>query len=314
MPVYNAEKYLNRSIQSILNQSVQDFELIIVNDGSTDSSEAICQKFASKDSRIKFISQPNSGASAARNTALSLVTSPWVTFCDADDYVYPHWLQNFVTSISDDYDLLVQGLKTDRSFDGSRTGLEYSCGFDLDNVNALIQLYKENILGYTVVKAFRTEIIKNQNIIFDTNLRFREDEVFVLNYLRFVRRVKSIIDTGYFYFVPNFDKKYKMSVDDSIYLCESLNHMQSYFNGIQEHRFFQAPLGFLSDAYIIKMVQDDRKNWHVYLQKIKNLLRDNSNYHPMNNKLKKLILSNRFDWLSFLILMSYFYTRKIFRK
>lgn len=313
MPVYNVEKYLRRCVDSILSQSFTDFELILVNDGSTDSSAGICKEYIAKDSRIRFVSQSNAGASAARNIGMEHASAPWITFCDADDFVYPNWLQNFVKCFYDNYDLLIQGFETDKFLDDSRTTHKLACDFELDNRNALIKLYQDNIVGYTVVKAFRSDIIKKYQIRFDTKLKLREDEVFVLDYMRFARRVKAISDIGYYYFVPDFDKKYSMSNDSIIYLNKILNSKHNYFEGVQEYRFYQAPLGFLSDAHIVKMVKEDRNNWRHYLQYIKELLYDNKQYHPMNPRLKHLILSNHFDWANFIILVAYYYTRKMFR-
>lgn len=94
IPIYNAEDYLESCIASIHSQSFQDWELILVNDGSTDSSLAICQKFADTDSRIKIFSQENKGQAAARNFGLLQATRPYVTFIDADDEIASNTLQD----------------------------------------------------------------------------------------------------------------------------------------------------------------------------------------------------------------------------
>jgi glycosyltransferase len=311
MPVYNGAPFLHRSIDSILGQSFHDFELIIVDDGSTDSSASICQEYSQKDSRIRLISQSNSGVSAARNTGIEHVSATWITFCDADDYVYPNWLQNFANCISDDYDLLIQGFETDRSFDGSQSGEKCFFDFDLDNTNALIQVCQDGILGYTFVKAFRSEIIEKYQIRFDTKLKFREDEVFVLDYIRYARRVKAIPNIGYFYFVPDFNKKYDMSVNSYNYVLESINDRHNYFDGIQEYSFYKRTLGDLSDGYILKMVKEGRRNLHSNLKCIKDFVHKNMSYHPMNPRLKQFLLNNRYDWVSYFILASYYYSRKM---
>ena len=76
MPVYNAEKYLSAAVESILSQNYPYFELILVDDGSTDSSPALCGEFSRKDDRVKLLSRPNGGAAAARNAGLAVATSP----------------------------------------------------------------------------------------------------------------------------------------------------------------------------------------------------------------------------------------------
>ena len=85
VPVYNVEKYLRRCVDSILNQTFTDFELILVDDGSPDNSPAICYEYAVKDSRIKVIHKVNGGVSSARNVGLDVAKGEWICFVDSDD-------------------------------------------------------------------------------------------------------------------------------------------------------------------------------------------------------------------------------------
>lgn len=93
VPVYRAEKYLPACIESILNQTFSDFSLILVDDGSPDRCGEICEEYAKKDSRITVLHQKNQGQSAARNHALSVTASPWVSFVDSDDLIHPQTLE-----------------------------------------------------------------------------------------------------------------------------------------------------------------------------------------------------------------------------
>lgn len=99
IPVYNVEKYLVRCINSILNQSFENFELILVNDGSTDNSLEICKTYLNKDKRIKLVSQANKGLSAARNTGLSYAKGNYICFVDSDDFVEKDYLLLLLNSI-----------------------------------------------------------------------------------------------------------------------------------------------------------------------------------------------------------------------
>lgn len=94
VPVYNVEKYLNRCIDSILNQTFSNFELIIIDDGSTDSSGEICDKYASSDNRVIVKHIKNGGVSNARNVALEMITRDYVAFCDSDDNFHPEIMQS----------------------------------------------------------------------------------------------------------------------------------------------------------------------------------------------------------------------------
>ena len=91
IPIYNAEKDLKRCIDSVLTQSYQNFELILINDGSKDLSGMICQEYAQIDNRIKYFCQDNSGVSAARNLGIKKSTGTWISFIDADDYIEPDY-------------------------------------------------------------------------------------------------------------------------------------------------------------------------------------------------------------------------------
>ncbi len=102
VPVYNVEKYLSRCIDSILGQSFEDFELILINDGSLDNCPNICDQYAARDSRITVIHQKNAGVSAARNAGLNVVTGEWITFADSDDFFDKNAFEIIFTEIAKD--------------------------------------------------------------------------------------------------------------------------------------------------------------------------------------------------------------------
>lgn len=87
VPIYNVEKYLARCVDSIVNQTYKDFELILVDDGSPDNSGKICDEYAKKDSRIKVVHKKNGGLSDARNAGMAVATGEYISFIDSDDYV-----------------------------------------------------------------------------------------------------------------------------------------------------------------------------------------------------------------------------------
>lgn len=97
IPVYNVEKYLAECVDSVLGQTCQDYEIILVDDGATDSSGAMCDEYAQKDARIRVIHQPNGGLSAARNAGLSAASGEYIYFLDSDDYIEPTTLVDLVS-------------------------------------------------------------------------------------------------------------------------------------------------------------------------------------------------------------------------
>lgn len=106
IPVYNAEKTIERCVRSILNQNYDNIELLLINDGSTDNSKRICEALAEKDKRIIFFSQDNQGVSIARNTGLKRSSGDYITFVDADDYILPDYLSCLVKYMEEGIDVV----------------------------------------------------------------------------------------------------------------------------------------------------------------------------------------------------------------
>lgn len=100
VPVYNAEKTIGKTIESILNQSYPFFELLIINDGSIDSTQKICDEYVQTDNRIRIISQPNMGPSVARNTGITQATGNWIAFVDGDDIIHPNMIELLMRALS----------------------------------------------------------------------------------------------------------------------------------------------------------------------------------------------------------------------
>lgn len=107
VPVYNIEKYIEKCILSVIEQTYTDFELLLINDGSTDSSYQICKQWANKDPRVKVFSQNNSGVSSARNWGLELAQGEYICFVDGDDWLDPSFLEKTMSKMTDDIDLVV---------------------------------------------------------------------------------------------------------------------------------------------------------------------------------------------------------------
>lgn len=213
VPVYNTEKYLHRCVDSILSQSFTNFELLLIDDGSSDKSSEICDKYAENDTRVRVFHKENGGVSSARNVGLDNANGEWVTFVDSDDYVYDNYLNNFDVYKNKDFDLINQGLRIDKNFNGCG---EFKFSFRGGRDEWLNEATQNGTFGYTVIKLFKLEIIRKNNIYFNTELRFQEDELFVLNYLSACKSVKSVSKIGYFYFVPDWGKYIGGNVENKI--------------------------------------------------------------------------------------------------
>lgn len=211
VPVYKAEKYLHRCVDSILAQTFTDFELILVDDGSPDNSGAICDEYAAKDNRVKVIHKENGGASDARNKGLDVAIGELLCFADSDDIVDNNFLEIFNEK---DADIVVQGFFRNDIDDGNGRKEGYvpieEGFFDTNNVDKFIDIIcKANNIGYLVTRAFKREIIERKHLRLNTEYKLREDQEFILRYMLECKTFATINKGAYHYDVPiNFTMKY----------------------------------------------------------------------------------------------------------
>ena len=123
IPIYNNEKYIEKCIDSVINQTYQNWELILVDDGSTDNSLSLCERYK-KDIRVKIIHQENSGVSVARNNGIKETTGKYITFIDSDDFVDRNYCSMLISFMRDDVSMVVLGLKK-LKIDGTLTTLSH---------------------------------------------------------------------------------------------------------------------------------------------------------------------------------------------
>lgn len=199
-PVHNEEMYFERCVSSVLKQKFTDWELILVDDGSTDKSGEMCDRYAATDSRIKVLHQSQKGYSGARNAGLDLVTSDYVTLVDADDFIEENALEIAYRNMTEnDVDLVIGGHKIIMYQDESRTdihaemlGVPEADYFFETKDYAEAGEYIVNLCGtlfYCVWgKLYRMDIIRDHGLRFDTNILVQEDVNFTFCYLYHTRR------------------------------------------------------------------------------------------------------------------------------
>ena len=201
VPIYNVEKYLNRCIDSILNQTFTDFELILVDDGSPDRSGKICDEYAEKDDRVKVIHKQNGGVSAARNTGIDEAVGEYIMFVDSDDYIDSMMLQVMFSEKSED--VILSGLKY-VDMDGNLIKEYKENEFSAIGQNLFIEEYyidmnKKCILNGPYNKLFKRSIIKENNIKFNESISICEDGLFVVNFLQHCKTFSNINEAYYNY-------------------------------------------------------------------------------------------------------------------
>jgi glycosyltransferase involved in cell wall biosynthesis len=186
VPVYNTEKYLDRCIQSILAQTYTDFELLLIDDGSTDSSGAICDKYAEQDSRVRVFHKENGGVTSARKLGVLESCGEYIFLLDADDYIYKNSLVNLLTNMKEEYDLVISNCMKKETFESD----EYLRILLLDNK------YKA-----PWGKLYRTSLLKD-NYVFETSRYFKVGEDFLMQ-LRMMKnmnkKVHCITSDDYYY-------------------------------------------------------------------------------------------------------------------
>ncbi len=196
-PVYNAERFLRQTANCIFKQKYSDYQWILVDDGSNDTSGIICDELADKDSRVNVIHQSNSGVSAARNVALQEAKGEWIVFLDADDEVTPEWLQNYVEAITYDVDIVFQGAVIKSNSSEKRIQLE-DTRLSVDCfINLWQNRYKE--LGSAWSKMIRTSLIKSNKVQFQVGINNFEDWIFLTQCLCFASGICFISGVGYIY-------------------------------------------------------------------------------------------------------------------
>lgn len=187
IPVYNTEKYLRQSIDSVLVQTYSAWELILIDDGSADGSERICDEYALKDSRIRVYHTKNRGVSAARNMGLEHAAGEWIAFLDSDDLMLPNALETYVR-YSDDTDLVIAGVRYEqdgRIFYCAETERTYGYVYEVgQSIPAM-----ERILSYIHGRIYRKSSLVHR---FDEMMRFGEDRVFNLEYISRKNRIREI--------------------------------------------------------------------------------------------------------------------------
>lgn len=198
IPVYNAKETLRRCLDSLVRQQFSDYELLLINDGSTDGSDAICREYASTYSCVRYFAKENGGVSSARNLGLEQAKGEYILFVDSDDYVSEDYFALLSHTLeSNAVDLLMFGY---RNFGGAST--EWDTGVFCEETEsgvakrisfAVCQYLFSSLLS----KAFKRQIIERDNIRFSNDLAIGEDQAFIFTYAMHIRSIGSIEDHLY---------------------------------------------------------------------------------------------------------------------
>lgn len=229
VPVYNTAWNLDRCIQSLINQTYTNIEIILINDGSTDRSLEICQNYAAKDERIVVLNKTNSGVSDTRNLGILKASSEYISFVDSDDWVDETYIENFnIERINVNRFIAVQGIVYDvANRDLQNVMFEYP-SLKLSIPESVEEIRRYNIFnnGCPVAKLFSKRVIIENNLLFNSRLSLNEDHLFVLDYYACI---------------------------DDIFLCDSINYHYYFDYKIPSlTKSFHSSLEYIDIAYFIK--------------------------------------------------------------
>lgn len=267
IPVYNVEIYLERCIESVLNQTYKDLEVILVNDGSTDTSGVMCDNFSQQDKRIKVIHQLNAGLSEARNTGLKHITGEFVMFVDSDD-----WLEEDAVSFlleqlqSYSADMVVGGVSRTSEFKQySQSNIEVVLMNQEEYVKKYFKIGSQSIEYYVWNKLYRKEIV--EDILYPSGF-FAED---VPTTFQYILKSEKIVVTNkiiYNYFInPNsltsrFTERYFDVLKGWDLVCNyaTQNRNKKYIEWAKLNRY-RADLALLTEIALASNYKDLRKDF-----------------------------------------------------
>ncbi len=184
VPVYNVENYIRRCIDSLLAQTFTDIEILLIDDGSKDTSGAICDEYALIDGRIRVIHKTNGGVSSARNVGLDNAAGTYIMFCDPDDYVELTWCERMYAAIEQSGGFFACCGHNRVTTSGKIEKTKFLQVDTSDAAKTLVELYKKYALSNVCFKIFSLVMIRNNDLHFDETISNAEDTIFTLQYLK----------------------------------------------------------------------------------------------------------------------------------
>lgn len=324
VPVYNVEKYLERCLNSLINQTLKDIEIIIVNDGTLDNSLDICNKFALKDKRIKIYSKENEGLGLTRNYGIQFATGKYIAFVDSDDFVDISFYEKLYNSAEENKCDVCFGEYILNMPDNSKKNIKSGkLDFGLTTIKARelllcmlnVQDLKYHKIGMSVWRAiYQRDLIKKNNICFLSEREYiSEDICFNFEVLERAKKV-SIVQGVYYYYCYNsvsLSHSYRKDrLDKTKKLINKLKELSNYFN---ESDIIEKGLNDLFISYIHGILYQEVKNKNPLMLKyknIKNILDDKDVISCLKEKNRKGAKQDFIDFFikkkcTFIILLIY---------
>lgn len=271
VPIYNTEKYLRHCIDSILNQSFTDFELLLIDDGSKDRSGFICDEYAKKDSRIHVCHKKNAGIASARNTGLDLSHCDWIAYIDGDDWVEPSYLEELYTAATNnDADIAICGFRF--AFDDGHYSYQSPCVWE-DNKEYSMSQYISSIWTSAWGSIQKRSLYTTNGVRSPDGIGYCEDFHLMVRLCYFANKIISIDRPLYNY------RQHAASIVHS--LCEKTWHDEikvykniiDFFDINDVYETYKKPMAWRT----LKAAQDMTLN-PAYFEDFKNYNPDKKDY------------------------------------
>lgn len=243
LPVYNGAPFLQRAVESVINQTLQSWELILVNDGSTDNTESICKEYLQKEKRIHYISQDNRGLSAARNAGFSYAVGQYIAFLDADDFISPTYYEQLIHEQKNHpADFIVTGFIREFHHENGEKHIT-TIHWEQKRIDVSKQIgdaCRSNKFYHIYIhvwnKLYRRDFLQRYRITFDETLRYGEDVPYNIRVLSHCSSILFSEHVGYHY------------------VCHSSLRLTNSWNDTL----------LKSNAHIYRqIVQHESTNWHI---------------------------------------------------
>lgn len=280
VPIYNVENYLNKCVATIVNQTYKNLEIILVDDGSTDNSGALCDQWKKKDSRIKVIHKDNGGLSSARNAGLSDATGNYIMFEDSDDWLEIDLIERCVKRIQqDNSDVVIFGYR--KVDEKENTIEELTFGNDTFSNQSLMEQLHTRILemsfGYAWNKLYDLNVIKNSGIENDGKIIDREDLVFNMHLISHWKKISYMEYVGYNYLQRNTSLLHNSNLARLKNIgpfCEKIYVIEIANDKVKRKVYNMNVLHYLSDCIIKNIIWNDQLNKKEKIQCIKQIIRE----------------------------------------
>ena len=254
VPVYNAEPFLRKCMDSLVSQTLKEIEIICVDDGSLDQSGKILDEYASRDARVRVFHQQNQGPSSARNNGMKEAHAPYIIFCDGDDWCAPSMCEEMLKAIQGGAEMAICGLET-VSIEGSplkntaKNSLIPSEEGEIEVSDTLRFCLSRD--SYPVSKIFKRDIISQNQIEFPMGLRW-EDMFFFSIYLPFAHHVHLVAESLYYYRQHPHSFLNRLQKTRDLYFKEQVKIAFLIWEYYRDHGLLQQHMLFVS-AYVVRL-------------------------------------------------------------